>query len=108
VFFRKNPPPLKDFAMTSDITDDIERLARRRAGAKMGWYVHAGLYVLVTLGLVLAALASGRAWRPHALLGWGLGLLVHGFVVFAVAPGGALYEHLLARERRALQQREPW
>ena len=33
-------------------TDPIERLARRRAGAKMGWYIHASVYLLVNLLLV--------------------------------------------------------
>ena len=29
--------------------DAIERLARKRAGAKLGWYMHAGVYLLVNL-----------------------------------------------------------
>jgi hypothetical protein len=88
---------------------DIERLARRRAGAKLGWYVHATVYLMVNLGLVLLSLQHGRAWAAYPLLGWGLGLLVHGFVVFMAIPGGSLYERLLARERRALQpSRDPW
>ena len=29
--------------------DEIDRLARKRAGAKLGWYVHATVYVLVNL-----------------------------------------------------------
>ena len=39
---------------------DVERLARRRAGAKMGWYIHAFVYVLVNLGLVALSAAHGR------------------------------------------------
>ena len=29
--------------------EEIERLARKRAGAKLFWYVHAAVYVLVNL-----------------------------------------------------------
>ena len=35
--------------------DDLERLARRRAGAKLGWLMHAAVYVAVNL--MLAALS---------------------------------------------------
>ena len=34
------------------LSDPIERLARRRAGAKLGWYLHATIYLLVNLLLV--------------------------------------------------------
>ncbi|MGJ7543233.1 2TM domain-containing protein [Variovorax sp. LT1R16] len=85
---------------------DIERMARRRAGAKMGWYIHAFVYVLVNLGLVALSAANGRTWAIYPLMGWGLGLLVHGAAIWLLAPGGGLYDRLLERERRALRARE--
>lgn len=93
--------------MTNDLhptSDAAERLARRRAGAKMGWYVHASVYVLVNVFLVLLASSRGQNWAMYPLLGWGLGLLIHGAVVFFVAPGGQLYDRVLERERRALRR----
>ncbi len=96
------------FRSAGELPPDTERLARRRAGAKMGWYVHATVYLLVNLGLVAVSMGQGRSWAAYPLLGWGLGLLVHGVVVFAAIPGGGFYERLLARERRALQQKDPW
>ena len=51
--------------------EQIERLARRRAGAKLGWYVHATVYVLVNL-LVFAISSYGwghRPWSVFPLLG---------------------------------------
>jgi 2TM domain len=83
--------------------DQLERLARRRASAKMGWYFHAFVYVLVNLLLILLATSRGQDWYVYPLLGWGLGLLIHGAVVFLVAPGGGLYERLLERERKSLR-----
>ncbi|MBT2299188.1 2TM domain-containing protein [Variovorax paradoxus] len=83
--------------------DPMERLARRRAGAKMGWYIHATVYVLVNLFLVLLATSRGQDWAMYPLLGWGLGLLIHGAVVFFVAPGGNLYDRLLERERKSMR-----
>jgi hypothetical protein len=83
--------------------DRTERLARRRAGAKMGWYIHATVYVLVNLFLVILASSRGQNWAMYPLLGWGLGLLIHGAVVFFVAPGGNLYDRLVERERKKLR-----
>lgn len=85
---------------------DLDRLARRRAGAKMGWYVHASIYVLVNLALAGLSAARGHAGAIQPLLGWGLGLLVHGAVVWFAASGSGLHERLVARERRALGDRD--
>ena len=85
---------------------DVEKLARRRAGAKMGWYIHAFVYVLVNLGLVGLSAAKGHTWAMYPLMGWGLGLLIHGAVIWFIAPGGSFYDRLVERERRALGDRE--
>lgn len=90
-------------------TDTLERQARRRADAKLGWYVHAMVYVLVNLMLVAISASSGRGWAIYPALGWGLGLAVHGLVVFVFTGGGGLHERLLDGERRRLQAtQEPW
>ena len=85
---------------------DIERLARRRAGAKVGWYVHAFIYVLVNLGLVALSFAGGQSWAVYPLAGWGLGLLIHGVMVWFVAFNSGLRERLVERERRLLGGRD--
>lgn len=89
---------------TSLSPDDIDRLARKRAGRKMGWYIHAFVYVIVNLGLALKSAFTGHNWAIYPLLGWGLGLLIHGIVVFVSAPADRLREHLVQRERERLQQ----
>jgi len=86
----------------------IERLARRRAGAKLGWYLHATVYLLVNAFLMALASQHGQSWAVYPLMGWGLGLLIHGAVVFFIAPGGTLYDRLLARERQALGAEDRW
>ena len=87
---------------------ELERLARRRAGAKLGWYIHAGVYIAVNLGLAAISAMSGRHWAIFPAFGWGIGLLVHGIVVFVVT-GGVMFESLVARERRQLAaQKDPW
>lgn len=80
----------------------IERLAHRRASAKMGWFIHALVYVCVNAGLALIAWQSGREWFVYPLAGWGLGLAIHGLAVWLLAPGADWRERLVERERAAL------
>ena len=94
---------------TQDNPTDIERLARRRAGAKLGWYIHALVYVAVNLMLALLALSAGRHWAVFPAFGWGLGLAIHGVVVFFLTGGAGLHERLVQQERNRLNlQRDPW
>jgi hypothetical protein len=89
--------------------DPIERTARRRAGAKLGWMIHALVFVAVNLLLAALAASAGRNWAIYPALGWSVGLAVHGIVVFFLTGGAGLYEQLLQRERDRLQaQRDPW
>lgn len=85
--------------------DPLERLARRRAGAKLGWYLHAGAYLVVNLGLAALSLSQGRHWALFPALGWGLGLALHGAAVWLALPGNGWHARLVERERAALQSR---
>ncbi len=92
--------------------EDIERLAHRRAGAKLGWYIHALVYVVVNLFIfAISAYAFGhRPWSVFPLLGWGVGLALHGVAVFVLGDGSGLRRRLLERERERLlreQERSP-
>jgi hypothetical protein len=94
--------------MTSQADMSLEQTARRRAGMKMGWYIHASVYLAVNLLLTTISLAAGHNWALFPALGWGLGLAIHGVVVFFVA-GSGLKERMIERERRQLlAQKDPW
>lgn len=56
-------------------------------GAQRGWLIHATVYAAVNLGLVVLAWAHGRTPMLAPALGWGLGLAIHGLVVFGVTMG---------------------
>ena len=89
--------------------DELEQLARKRAGARMGWYVHATVYLAVNAVLATLSLATGRHWAIFPALGWGLGLMLHGLAVWFALPGGGLHERLVQQERaRLASQRDPW
>ena len=81
---------------------DLERTARRRAAMKMGWLVHALVYVAVNAMLALLSVQGGKPWAMVPALGWGLGLAIHGLAVFIGIGGGGLYDRQIQRERARL------
>lgn len=86
----------------NDTTTDIDTLARRRAGAKLGFYIHATVYMLVNAFLISLSLSQGRNWFLGPLLGWGLGLAIHGFKVFMASPGSSFFDRMVETERKKL------
>ncbi|MBX3586744.1 MAG: 2TM domain-containing protein [Ramlibacter sp.] len=91
--------------MTAPLSpEEIDKIARRRAGAKMGWYLHATVYVLVNLVIfAMSRYAFGnRPWSVFPLLGWGLGLVLHGVSVFVLGKGSGLRERMVQKERERL------
>ena len=98
--------------ITPDISPDLHRLARRRAGSKLGWMIHALIYLAVNGGLALLAFLSihgARFGAAETARGWGFGLLIHGLVVYAAGPGSRLRESLVQAEIKRMQsQRDPW
>ena len=88
--------------------EEIDALARKRAGAKLGWYTHALVYVLVNL-FIFAISEYGfgtRRWSVYPLLGWGLGLAFHGVSVFLIGKGSGLRERMVQKERERLQREQ--
>ena len=64
-----------------------EIFARRRVAVILGFYVHAAAFALVMLALFTIDFMIGAGWWVQwPLIGWGLGLLVHGVLVFGQAP----------------------
>ena len=90
----------------STTDDDIERIARKRAGAKLGWYMHAALYVAVNVFLLaISDVGLGtRRWTPWPMFGWGLGVALHGVSVFVLGTGSGLRERMVRKERERLQR----
>lgn len=87
--------------------EDIERIAHRRAGAKLGWYVHALVFVAVNL-FVFAISREGfgdRPWSAIPTAGWGIGLALHWVAVFVIGAGSTLRQRLVEREREHLRRR---
>lgn len=88
---------------------ELERLARKRAAARLGWYIHTTVYIAVNILLAALSAMGGRHWAVFPALGWGVALAIHGLAVFFSTGGAGLHERLVQRERERLQlQRDPW
>jgi len=96
-------------ALTPLTPEELDQLARKRASARMGWYLHATVFVLVNAGLALLAALHGRGAPLFPAAGWSIGLAVHGAVVWLKPHDVSLYRTVLQRERQRLDaQRDPW
>lgn len=89
---------------TTMTEDELDRLARRRAGAKLGWYAHATVYVLVNVFLFILSTKAGSRWSVYPAFGWGVGLAFHGIGVFILGPGCTMRERMVRRERERLER----
>lgn len=81
------------------------RIAHRNVRMKMGFYIHAAVYLLVNAFLAAVNLSSGAEviWFKWPLLGWGLGLAIHGAVVWFGLGGGGIRDRMLRDELRRLK-----
>lgn len=88
--------------------EELERLAHKRARAKLGWYIHAMVYIVANL-FIFAISRYGfgsRPWSVFPLLGWGLGLALHGISVFFLGAGAGLRDRLVQQERERLRRQQ--
>jgi hypothetical protein len=88
--------------------DPQVRLARRKAEARQGLYIHATVYLLVNLSLFLINLIThsqgGGWWFFWPAVWWGVALAIHAatvlFGVFSPEWKDRETERILERERR--------
>ena len=81
---------------TDDVTDERREAAKRYAEQLRGFYGHVGgfatgMFIMFAVNLV-TNISAGTAgdwnawWSVWALLGWGIGIAVHGLVVWLNHP----------------------
>ena len=87
--------------------NDLEARARRRVGRKLGFYLHALIFVLVNLALYAVNSYTGEPrWSRFPMWGWGLGLAIHGLVTFISLQGEGMRRGMIKREIEALKRHE--
>ena len=77
--------------------------ARRRAGAKLGFYLHLAIYVAVNTVLIAINFATTpqHLWFWWPVLGWGIGVLFHGLAVFAFSENAPMMKRMIEKELKA-------
>ena len=94
--------------MNTQTHDDasLRARARRRVGMKIGFGIHALVFVLVNAGLfAIDAAGGGARWAHFPLMGWGLGLAIHGIVTAVALQGDGLRDRMMQSEMQRLRGR---
>ena len=93
--------------MAEDEELRLRRIAERRADAKLGFRSHLMVYAIVNAGLLAINLTTspGYLWFVWPMAGWGIGLLAHGFSVYAHADGQR--EQMVEKELTRLRNKPP-
>lgn len=83
--------------------------ARRRVEAKIGFFTHLGVYVVVNALLIIINLQNSpdQLWFYWPLLGWGIGIAFHALGVFVFFSGSVLKKRLIDRELRKFDREPP-
>lgn len=90
----------------SEINEDLARRARCSARRKMGFFIHASVFLLANLLLIALQRETtpGMHWAIFPTAGWGLGLAIHGLAVFFAGPASALRRRIEADEFERLKR----
>ncbi len=102
---------------STDLTaPTLEQRARRRVALKKGFFIHATVFVLVNAGLYGLWLFNSwtgadlgprhHGMRVFPLWGWGLGLAIHGLVVFFRLQGEGLTQRWVDKEIETLKRQD--
>jgi len=79
---------------------ELYERARKRAKKKLDFYNHVIVYVVVIAFLFAINLitSSGYLWAVWPMLGWGIGLILHGVTVYMRSDDTELLDRLTERE----------
>lgn len=68
-----------------DVRSERVERAKKRVEEIKGFYIHLGVYLIVSTGLFLidVATSSGATWFYWPALAWGVGMAIHAFAFFA-------------------------
>lgn len=74
--------------------------AKKRVGAKLGFYIHLIAYMTVGIILIIINLStpSDYLWFIWPLLGWGIGVLFHALAIFVFSEKSAFTEEMIEKE----------
>jgi Na+/citrate or Na+/malate symporter len=83
---------------------ELYQKAQKRVEAKIGFYLHLTVYVVVNILLIVVNLTTSTKylWFKWPLIIWGLGLLFHSIGVRFSSAGYSIKERMIEKEMRKL------
>lgn len=74
--------------------------AKKRVEARMGFYIHLTVYLLVNTFLTILNLfsSSDYFWVIWPVIGWGSGVIIHGLNTFVFPAESSWKERLIEKE----------
>ena len=74
--------------------------AKKRAEAKIGFYIHLAVYIAVNIVLITINLLTSPQyiWFKWPLIGWGIGVFFHAMGVFVFTGKSAIKEKMIEKE----------
>ncbi len=79
---------------------EMYQKAKKRAKAKMGFYIHLSVFIAVNILLLMVNLNSNPEffWVKYPFMGWGIGLLFHALTVFLFTGKPKLLDRMIDKE----------
>jgi hypothetical protein len=79
--------------------EELETKAKKRVEARMGFLIHAAIYVIASTGFIVtwALSTTTYPWFLWPVLGWGIGIVSHGLTV-VFGPDSERGERAIERE----------
>ena len=76
--------------------------AKKRAGAKLRFYIHLSVYIVVITLLIVINLSTSTQyiWFKWPLIGWGIGVLFNALKVFVFPGKSSVPERMIEKEMR--------
>jgi hypothetical protein len=84
----------------------LYRRAAVQAARQLAFYRHVMIYIVVNALLVAVNLLKdpSHLWFQWGMLGWGIGLLVHGLNVYSYRWSGSRRDQMIQRELERLRK----
>lgn len=84
--------------------------AKKRVEAKIAFYLHLAVYIVVNLLLIIINLATstGYLWFKWPLLGWGIAIGFHALMTFVFSGGSVIKEKMIEKEMERMRNDRKW
>ena len=80
--------------------EERRKKAKARVKAKLRFYIHLAVYLIVGTGLIINNLTTSAEylWSVWPILGWGIGVGFHGLAVFVFSDSSGVTERMIKKE----------